>query len=66
MNLAAPHIGFVLASYGAALGVVLGLILWVVVDGRARQAEIRALEASGIRRRSARPLESPPAPDARA
>ncbi|OLP56092.1 heme exporter protein CcmD [Rhizobium rhizosphaerae] len=65
MNFAAPHIGFVLASYGAALVVVFGLILWVVLDGRARRADIRALEAAGIRRRSDRRPESGSAPDAR-
>ena len=65
MNLAASHIGFVLASYGAALGVIIGLILWVVLDGRARQADIRALEASGIRRRSDRRPDGPSAKDGR-
>ncbi|OQP86889.1 heme exporter protein CcmD [Rhizobium rhizosphaerae] len=65
MNFAAPHIGFVLASYGAALAVVFGLILWVVLDGRARRADIRALEAAGIRRRSDRRPEIGSAPDAR-
>ncbi|OLP60222.1 heme exporter protein CcmD [Xaviernesmea oryzae] len=57
MSLDAPHIGFVLASYGAALAIILGLILWVLLDGRARRAEIRALEAAGIRRRSDRPVD---------
>ena len=32
---------------------VAGLILWVWLDGRARRRELAALEAAGIRRRSA-------------
>ena len=46
------HIGFVVASYGAALLVVAGLILWVFLDGRAQRRKLADLEARGIRRRS--------------
>ncbi|AUX78195.1 heme exporter protein CcmD [Sinorhizobium americanum] len=47
------HAAYVFASYAAAFAVVAGLVVWVVGDGRARQRELRALEAAGIRRRSA-------------
>ncbi len=46
------HDVFVAAAYGvSALGLA-GLIAWVTVDGRLRRAELRALEQSGVRRRS--------------
>lgn len=48
------HAGFILASYGITAAVVLLLILWVVVDHRAQNARLAALEARGVRRRSAR------------
>lgn len=47
------HAFYVYGSYVATtliLGVMIG---WVWLDGRARQAELKALEAAGIRRRSA-------------
>ncbi|MDT4869891.1 hypothetical protein BLJAPNOD_00756 [Ensifer sp. M14] len=47
------HAAYVFASYGIATLTVVGLCLWVIADGRARQRELRELEASGIRRRSA-------------
>ena len=47
------NVGYVIASYGAAFATVLALILWVVLDGRGRQKDIKALEEAGIRRRSA-------------
>ncbi|WP_438751411.1 heme exporter protein CcmD [Pararhizobium sp. O133] len=47
------HTAYVLASYGIAAVTVLSLILWVLVDGRSRRRELQALEAAGIRRRSA-------------
>lgn len=47
------HAAYVAGSYGAALLTVAGLILWVWLDGRARRRELAALEAAGIRRRSA-------------
>lgn len=47
------HAAYVFASYAVAFAVVAGLVLWVVGDGRARQRELKALEAAGIRRRSA-------------
>lgn len=47
------HAAYVIASYAVAVAAVAGLVLWVVGDGRARQRELKALEAAGIRRRSA-------------
>lgn len=47
------HAAYVVASYGIATVTVLVLILWVLADGRSRRRELQALEAAGIRRRSA-------------
>ena len=44
--------GFILASYGVTLLIVLLLILWVVIDGRAQARALAELEARGIHRRS--------------
>ncbi|MGG7517013.1 heme exporter protein CcmD [Allorhizobium undicola] len=47
------HDFYIYSAYGAAGLVSLCLVLWVVLDGRARQREMKALEAAGLRRRSA-------------
>ncbi|MDW5315566.1 heme exporter protein CcmD [Rhizobium sp. PL01] len=47
------HTAYVFASYGIAAVTVLSLVVWVWTDGRARRRELQALEAAGIRRRSA-------------
>lgn len=47
------HLFYVLASYGATAVIVAGLILWVALDAQGRRRELDALEAAGIRRRSA-------------
>jgi heme exporter protein D len=44
---------YINTSYAAAGLIVLCLIAWVWLDGRVLQKELKALEASGIRRRSA-------------
>ncbi len=49
------HVFYISASYAVAAIVILCVIAWVWFDGRARQKELAELEASGIRRRSARP-----------
>lgn len=46
------HALFAAAAYGVSAAGVGGLILWVWLDGRARLRELRALEESGVRRRS--------------
>ena len=47
------HAFYIYVSYGVSALIILGLIGWTFFDGRARQAELKALEAAGIRRRSA-------------
>lgn len=47
------HAFYIYLSYGVSALIILALIAWVWLDGRARQAELKALEAAGIRRRSA-------------
>ena len=51
------HVFYITMSYGLTGLIVAGLIAWVWLDGRARNRELAALEASGIRRRS-RPAKS--------
>jgi heme exporter protein D len=48
------YFGFILSAYGISALALLGLSAWVFLDARARRAEIKLLEASGLRRRSAR------------
>lgn len=48
---------YVYGSYGFAALVTIAVTLWIWSDGRARQKELAALEAAGIRRRSARPKD---------
>jgi len=48
------YAAFVDTAYGISAVVLLGLIAWIALDQRARRREIAELEASGIRRRSAR------------
>ncbi|MGL4199325.1 MAG: heme exporter protein CcmD [Allorhizobium sp.] len=49
------HAFYVIGSYALTGGICLALTIWVYLDGRARQAELKALEAQGVRRRSASP-----------
>lgn len=53
------HTFYISASYIVAAIIILCLIGWVWLDGRARQKELAELEASGIRRRSAKPVPTP-------
>ena len=46
------HAFYVYSSYGFAALVVIAVTVWTWADGRARQKELAALEASGVRRRS--------------
>lgn len=48
-----PHAPFILASYCVVVLAVGALIAWLIEDGRATAARIAALEAKGVRRRSA-------------
>ncbi len=47
------HAGFILAAYLLAAAVLIGMVAWIVVDGRAQRRRITDLEARGVRRRSA-------------
>ncbi|MFC3161739.1 heme exporter protein CcmD [Ciceribacter thiooxidans] len=47
------HEFYIYVSYGVTGIVILALIGWVWLDGRARQRELKELEAAGVRRRSA-------------
>lgn len=46
---------YVYGSYALAALVTVGITLSTWIDGRTRQKELAALEAAGIRRRSAQP-----------
>jgi heme exporter protein D len=52
MTMLGPHAGFILAAYGAVAAVIVGLVVWVVLDGRLQRQRLERLEARGIRRRS--------------
>jgi heme exporter protein D len=53
MNLG-PHVSFIVAAYAAAIGIVAGLIVWVVLDHRHLSRALDELEAQGVTRRSER------------
>ncbi len=57
------HLPFIAGSYAAAAAVVVGLIVWVMVDYRAQRRALADLENRGIKRRSA---AAPPRPTAQA
>ncbi len=46
--------GYILAAYGLTLLIMLGLIAWIVLDGKRQRQHLKDLEARGIRRRSDR------------
>jgi len=46
------HEAFVFLSYGATALTLAGLLIGIVLDGRARRRELAELEAQGVRRRS--------------
>jgi heme exporter protein D len=50
---AANHMGFIVASYAAAVAVVGVLIAWVTLDYRAQRLRLADLEMRGVTRRSA-------------
>jgi heme exporter protein D len=47
-----PHAAFIVASYAIVAIVMVGLVAWLVVDGRRQQRILDELEARGVRRRS--------------
>jgi heme exporter protein D len=46
------HTGFILASYGASILVLAGLIGWIFIDQRTQRLALQELETRGVRRRS--------------
>jgi heme exporter protein D len=50
---AANHMGFIVASYAAAVAVVGALIAWVALDYRTQRLRLADLEMRGVTRRSA-------------
>lgn len=51
------HAFYIYGAYGVTGLIVLALIGWVWLDGRARVQELQRLDAAGIRRRSAQPKD---------
>jgi heme exporter protein D len=49
-----PYASFIVTSYLAAAIVVAILIVWITLDYRSQKERLRALEDSGITRRSGR------------
>jgi heme exporter protein D len=56
MNLG-PHATFIMSAYVAAIAIVAGLVVWVVLDRRQLTRMLDALEAQGLTRRSGRTNE---------
>jgi heme exporter protein D len=50
-----PHAEFIGWAYAGVALVAAGLIFWVALDSRRVKARLAALEAQGVRRRSAGP-----------
>ena len=53
MNLG-PHAAFIFGAYAVALGVIAGMIAWVLLDYRRQLRLLSELEARGVTRRSER------------
>jgi heme exporter protein D len=56
MNLG-PHAAFIVTAYAAAVAIVAGLVLWVVLDRRHLLRVLDQFDAQGITRRSERANE---------
>lgn len=52
------HTGFILASYGASVLVLAGLIGWIFMDQRIQRQALQELETRGVRRRSGTKTDS--------
>jgi heme exporter protein D len=61
---AAPHTGFIIAAYAAAVVVIGGLTAWVMVDYRLQLRTLAGLEKRGVTRRST-PAPEPAAQQAK-
>jgi heme exporter protein D len=49
-----PYATFIVMSYALVAAVVVILIVWIVFEHRRVRTQLRALEASGVSRRSGR------------
>jgi heme exporter protein D len=49
-----PHAAFIVTAYAAAIAIVAGLIMWVVLDRRHLSRMLDELDAQGITRRPGR------------
>jgi heme exporter protein D len=49
-----PYASFIVTSYALVTAVVLFLIVWIAIDYGRQKQRLRALEASGVSRRSGR------------
>ena len=49
-----PHAAFILTAYAAAIGIVAGLIMWIILDRRHLIRMLDDFDAQGITRRSGR------------
>ncbi|XUY26634.1 heme exporter protein CcmD [Agrobacterium sp. rho-8.1] len=56
------HAFYIGISYGLTGLIVVILIGWIIMDGRARQREMAELEASGMRRRGRNASVEQPTP----
>ena len=54
-----PYASFIVTSYLLAALVVIALIVWISLDYRRQQKMLRDLEASGVKRRSAKSSSKP-------
>jgi len=52
MSALGTHAGFIVAAYGAAVLIVVALILWVAFDYRTQRGVLRDLDKAGAKRRS--------------
>ena len=57
-----PHASFILAAYAVTFSAVAALAWFIVEDDRKQRRSLAALEARGIRRRSAKPKPAPAKP----
>lgn len=48
-----PHAAFIWSSYGVVALTLGGLAVWLVLDGKRQASALAALEARGVKRRSA-------------
>jgi heme exporter protein D len=49
------HLGYILGAYLASATVLIGMIVWVMLDLAAQKRKLRRLEDAGVRRRSEMP-----------